>query len=324
MIYTYTLTPVAPYRFQYFKERVETSSNSYLYRISDDQIARAHILGGDTVLVRVRAEQPDSPDAAPLLHLTVEGAPAQDVADRVAAVWRHMLSADRDLAPFYNAVAHDDILRGLTERYQGMHLLLDSDPFEAMILAIIGQQVNLSFAESLKKSLVELCGRHITVGGETFVAFPGPEEIARLTADDLRAHKYSQRKAEYVVDFARGVAEGSVDLVALEAMSNEEAIQYLVKLRGVGRWSAECVLMNGLGRPDLLPAADIGLRNAIRHFYGWEHQPTEQEVRDFAADWKGCESYATYYLWTALGAEKAVAAAQKKRKSTPTGKSFHS
>lgn len=324
MPYTCTLTPAAPYKFHYFKERVETSSNSYLYQISDNHIARAHILGGDTVLVRVRAEQPDTPDTAPRLHLEVDGAPTQDVADRAVDIWRHMLSADRDLAPFYNAVAHDDILRGLTERYQGMHLLLDSDPFEAMILAIIGQQVNLTFAESLKRSLVELCGRQITVGGDTYYAFPGPEEIARLTADDLRAHKYSQRKAEYVVDFARGVASGDIDLAALAHMSNEEAIQSLIKLRGVGRWSAECVLMNGLGRPDLLPAADIGLRNAIRHFYDFEHQPTEQEVRDFAADWKGYESYATYYLWTALGTEKAAAAAAKKQKPTPTGKTFHS
>jgi DNA-3-methyladenine glycosylase II len=262
------------------------------------------------VLVRVTCTEPSS--EAPEIHLQVEGAPDEAAAQEAVKIWRHMLSVDRPLRPFYEKIAGDAVLSGLIDRLSGLNLLLEADPFEAMILAIIGQQVNLTFAENLKRSLVELCGDRLELEGRPFYAFPTPEQIARLNYEDLRPLKYSQRKAEYIIDFSRGVASGEIDLQALEGMTNEEAIQSLVKLRGIGRWTAECVLLFGLGRPDLLPAADIGLRNAIQHFYGVDHQPTEAEVREMAGNWAGYESYVTYYLWTALG----IARAESKNKKS--------
>ncbi|MBL0387674.1 DNA-3-methyladenine glycosylase 2 family protein [Tumebacillus sp. ITR2] len=308
-VFTYTLTPQSPYRFDYFRERIATSSNSYLYDIGEHHLGRAHVIQGHTVLVRVSCPEPASD--APEIHLQVEGAPDETTALEAVKIWRHMLSVDRPLAPFYEKMAGDAVLSGLTDQLAGLNLLLEADPFEAMILAIIGQQVNLTFAENLKRSLVELCGDRLELDGRPFYAFPTPEQIARLKYEDLRPLKYSQRKAEYIIDFSRGVAGGEIDLQALEGMTNDEAIQSLVKLRGIGRWTAECVLLFGLGRSDLLPAADIGLRNAIQHFYGIDHQPTEAEVREMASCWAGYESYVTYYLWTALGMARAESKKKK-------------
>ncbi|HEU4963458.1 MAG TPA: DNA-3-methyladenine glycosylase [Bacilli bacterium] len=313
---TYTLRPDAPYEYDYFRSRVETSSNRYLYVFGENRLSRAHFIDGTPVVVHVTPTLEEGP-ATPAIQLQVEGAATQAQADRAAAIWRHMLSVDRPLTPFYEQVQDDPVMREITERLRGMHLLLESGPFESMILSIIGQQVNLTFAENLKRSLVELCGQPVEVDGHSHYAFPTPDAIARLAYDELRSRKFSQRKAEYVIDFARGVADGSIDLDALARMSNEEAIDSLVKLRGIGRWTAECVLLFGLGRPDLLPAADIGLRNAIQHFYQLEHQPTEAEVREFAAPWRGYESYATYYLWQALGLVKAEAKARKSKSFFP-------
>jgi DNA-3-methyladenine glycosylase II len=316
--HTFTLAPAAPYRFDFFQKRVMNSSNSYLYSTSENRMSRAHIIGGRLVLVHVSLEEETSAADAPVIRLHIEGAKDLLEAEQAANIWRHMLSVDRPLLPFYESVQGDPVLKKITDELSGMHLLLDTGPFESMINSIIGQQVNLTFAENLKRSLVELCGQVVETGGDTFYAFPSPEQIARLDYEQLRPLKYSQRKAEYVIDFARAVVNGSIDLDRLTKMSNEEAIDYLVKLRGIGRWTAECVLLFGLGRPDLLPAADIGLRNAIAHFYGLDHQPTEQEVRDFAIPWKGYESYATYYLWTALGLARAEMKQQKQ--ATPKGR----
>ncbi|PWK14394.1 DNA-3-methyladenine glycosylase family protein [Tumebacillus permanentifrigoris] len=310
-ISTYTITPQAPYRFDFFRERIVTSSNSYLYDIGDQHLGRAHLIDGHHVFVRVSC--PNQGSDAPEFHLHVEGAPDEAVAEKAMRLWRHMLSLDRPLYPFYAKMSGDPVLCGIIDQLSGLNLLLEADPFESMILSIIGQQVNLTFAENLKRALVELCGTRIELNGRSVYAFPTPEQIARLQYEDLRPLKYSQRKAEYIIDFARGVVNGEIDLAALEQMDNDEAIATLVKLRGIGRWTAECVLLFGLGRPDLLPAADIGLRNAIQHFYGLDHQPTEPEVRERATAWAGYESYVTYYLWTALGLAKAQA---KKQKST--------
>lgn len=308
-IFTYTFTPQAPYRFDFFRERILTSSNSYLYDIGEQHLTRAHQLGGRVVLARVTCLAPESDQ--PIIQLQVEGATDEADAQQVERIWRHMLSIDRPLTPFYDKMSADPVLREILDRLEGLNLLLEADAFEAMVLAIIGQQVNLTFAENLKRSLVELCTDPMELSGRPFYAFPTAEQIAHLNYEDLRSLKYSQRKAEYVIDFARGVASSTIDLQALESMTNEEAIQYLVKLRGIGRWSAECVLLFGLGRSDLLPAADIGLRNAIQYFYQLDHQPSEQEVREMASDWVGYESYVTYYLWTALG----LARAETKKKS---------
>jgi DNA-3-methyladenine glycosylase II len=307
----FTLTPAAPYRFDYFQERVGTSSNNYLYALGDHHLSRAHMIDDHSVLVHVTPELRG--DEPPLIHVEVSGAHTQRQVDEAVKIWRHALSVDRPLLPFYEQLSADPVFKEIIDRLYGMHLILDPGPFESMINAIIGQQVNLTFAENLKRALVELCGDVITLGDQTYYVFPSPAQIARLNYEDLRPLKFSQRKAEYIIDFSRNVVNGTVDLELLEKMSNEEAIEYLVKLRGIGRWSAECVLLFGLGRPNLLPAADIGLRNAIQHFYGWEYQPTEAEVREFATGWRGYESYATYYMWTALGIARAE---QKQQKST--------
>lgn len=310
----YTLTPETPYDYRYFQTRVENSSNRYLYVFGENRLSRAFFVDGQPVLTHVSAEGTDEVSHAPTIHLEVHGAADKQHADKAEKIWRHMLSVDRPLQPFYDQMKKDPVMSGITERLQGMHLLLDSGPFESMILSIIGQQVNMTFAENLKRSLVELSGETIEIEGQSHYTFPAPEAIARLDYDDLRARKFSQRKAEYVIDFARGVAEGTIDLDALDNMTNDEAIESLVKLRGIGRWTAECVLLFGLGRPDLLPAADIGLRNAIQHFWGLDHQPTEAEVREFAEPWQGYESYATYYLWQALGLARAEEKARKVQK----------
>ncbi|MGZ4108032.1 MAG: DNA-3-methyladenine glycosylase family protein, partial [Tumebacillaceae bacterium] len=266
----------------------------------DTKLSRAIMIDNQPVLVHVRSEAEEA-NSAPLIHLEIQGATTHSMSEQAVNIWRNMLSVDRPLLPFYEQMQEDKVMTGIIDNLYGLHLLVESGPFEAMIQSIVGQQVNLTFAEALKRSLVELCGQKIDVDGDIHYAFPTPEAVARLNYDDLRQLKYSQRKAEYVIDFARGVADGTIDLTALAHMSNDEAIASLCKLRGIGRWTAECVLLFGLGRPDLLPAADIGLRNALQLFYGLEQQPTEEQVREMAHPWRGYESYATYYLWTALG-----------------------
>ena len=314
-VFSYEIQPQAPYRFTYLRERLNTSSNAYLYRFGESSIARAHMIDGRPVLVECTIDERG--DDAPSVRLDIAGALDEETALQAVAIWRHILSLDRSLLPFYDKMQGDPVMAEITTRLRGLNLLLDATPFDSMISAIVGQQVNLTFAENLKRSLVEHCGQgYIAPNGDAQLAFPTPEAIARLNYEDLRPLKYSQRKAEYIIDFSRGVVNGEIDLDVLDRMDNEEAINSLTKLRGIGRWTAECVLLFGLGRPDLLPAADIGLRNAVQIYYGWDRQPSEADVREMAGPWQGYESYVTYYLWTALGLSRAESKQQKKTKKS--------
>ena len=224
---------------------------------------------------------------------------------KLLATIRHMFSADVDLAPLYAFMAEDERLRPLSERFRGLRYLLDADLFQSMIRTIIGQQLNLAFAATLTSRLLQLCGERVEdEAGHTYLVFPSPESIARLQVEQLRNLQFSQRKAEYIIDFARAVVEGKVELERLARMEDEEIIAYLTALRGIGRWTVECLLMFGMGRPDLLPAADIGLRNGIQLVYGLADKPSEQEIRQLGESWRPWRSYVSLYIWEALGAVK--------------------
>src|SRR5690606_31611885 len=152
----------------------------------------------------------------------------------------------------------------VVRRFWGLRPVGALDLFESVVKTIIGQQLNMAFAGVLIRRLVALCGTEYRLGDTVLPVFPSPDAIARLRYEALQELQFSRRKAEYVIDFARLVDSGRLDLETLERADDEAVMERLTRIRGLGRWSAECTLMFGLGRPDVLPAADIGLRNAVQ------------------------------------------------------------
>ncbi len=205
-----------------------------------------------------------------------------------------------ELAEFYRHVGEQTQWRELTEQFYGLRPILDANLFESMVRTIIGQQLNVQFAATLVERLVQLAGEPVSWNGVSFHAFPSPEQVARLSYEQLRAASFSQRKAEYVIDFARAIFDGTIDLEACWGLTDEQIHELLLPLRGIGRWTVECFLLFGMGRPDLMPAADIGVQNAIKKLYGMQERPREPEVRELAERWAPWRSYAAYYLWQSL------------------------
>lgn len=186
------------------------------------------------------------------------------------------------------------------ERFRGLRPILDADSFESMVKVIIGQQLNVRFAATLTERLVDLGGETVEWNGLVLPVFPSAEQVARWSYDELQGRSFSRRKAEYVIDFARSVVDRRTDLDALWTMTAGEICERLTSLRGIGRWTVECFLLFGMGRPDVLPAADIGVQNAVQRLYGMERRPAEDDVRRMAEPWAPWRSYATYYLWHSL------------------------
>ncbi|SEN73593.1 DNA-3-methyladenine glycosylase II [Lihuaxuella thermophila] len=235
-----------------------------------------------------------------VLLVKVEGDLAEGEEEQLKATMRHMFSTEVDLTPFYRQWQEDSLMGRVVREREGMHIVLDPTVYECLIKTIVGQQLNISFAATLLKRLIQLAGEAVEFQGGTLPVFPSPEQVARLNYEDLQQLQFNRRKAEYIIDISRQVAEGKLDLDALSSLSDEQIAETLLPLRGVGRWTVECVMLFGLGRPDLLPAADIGLRNAVRRVYGLDEQPSEQEVRRIGEAWAPYRSYATFYLWDTL------------------------
>ncbi|SIS48865.1 DNA-3-methyladenine glycosylase family protein [Salimicrobium flavidum] len=168
--------------------------------------------------------------------------------------------------------------------------------YDALMRVIIHQQLNMAFAYRLSTRFVENFGEQWK--GVWF--YPSPKTVASLSYEDLTALQFSRRKAEYVIDTSRKIANGELDLYEFTSLSEEETIDRLTEIRGIGKWTAQNWQVTGLGRADLFPEADVGIQNAWKHYFGLEAKPARSEMIEESREWAPYRSYATLLLWRSL------------------------
>lgn len=296
----FDLRPTPPFDFALATNYVRTSPSAVLERVADDgTYRRALALGGRDVLITIR---PTGTSDAPCLAVELAGESVCDAMLYLAQErLRAFLNLDADVCPFLAVAERDPVFATLVRQRPGLRPILLADPFECLIWAVLGQQVNVTFARKLKYTLTLLAGRTMTVDGETYWLAPRPEDVAELDPAVLRAsHQFSTQKAAYVTALARAVRDGEIDFAALAAMPTEEAIASLIRFKGVGRWTAEYLLMRGLGARDIIPAGDLGLQAVIGTWYGLGRKANEAEVRAYAEAWAPWRGWAAFFWWYSL------------------------
>ncbi|WP_274308799.1 DNA-3-methyladenine glycosylase family protein [Solibacillus daqui] len=227
--------------------------------------------------------------------------PSIDSRKKVAEYIWEWFDLDQELAGFYQLADRDKVLKKLAHKYYGLRIMCISDLFEALVWAIMGQQINLTFAYTLKRRFVEQYGESLTFEGETFWLFPSFEKIASIYVDDLRDLQFTIRKAEYIIGIAEAMSEGKLTKeLLLEKKDNQKVKKSLMMYRGIGAWTADYVMMKTLHDTSSFPVADVGLQNALKILLGLERKPTMEEIREYAVDWEGWQAYATFYLWRSL------------------------
>jgi DNA-3-methyladenine glycosylase II len=173
----------------------------------------------------------------------------------------------------------------------------DCHPFQVLAQAIAHQQLNGTAANTILKRLVEGCGRG---------AFPTPHMVLEASAKTLRAAGFSFAKVASLKDLAAKTLDSVVpDGATLAQLPDEEIIARLTQVRGVGRWTVEMLLMFQLGRPDVLPVDDFGVRSGFRAAYGLRRMPRPKALAAFGERWKPYRTTAAWYLWRALELERA-------------------
>ena len=221
---------------------------------------------------------------------------ASMLAAHAAAV--RLLGLDQDPVPFERLVARRVRTRGLVNGRAGTRVPLTATVFEALVWCIVGQQVNLAFAYGMRRSLIELAGSPATGG---FRAHPAPEQVAQLDYSDLTTRRYSRRKAEYLIDAARAVQRGDLDIDDLARRPATAVERRLLDVRGLGPWSTHYLLMRGFGFADCVPLGDTGLSAALTRFYALEERPDTKAVRALMQTFAPYRSLATFHLWLSLG-----------------------
>jgi DNA-3-methyladenine glycosylase II len=241
----------------------------------------------------------------PRLLVELLGDATPDDLPAAAALTHKIFATSDDITPLYRAVEADPVFARLAWSLRGLRPVLIADPFEAIVWAIIGQQINISFAAKMKRALVERFGSSVAVGGLVLPTFPAPERLAELDHErDLLPIQFSRQKSRYCIALARAVRDGDIDLAAVGQLPAEAAITTLTALPGIGRWTAEYALMRAFGHRDVMPAGDGGLKQIIGREYGYGRLATEAEVRAHGEAWAGWRAYAAFYWWFTLQVER--------------------
>lgn len=192
---------------------------------------------------------------------------------------RHLKRADPVLANIIERVGPSRFARPTT----GSHL-------DALVRSIVSQQLSTSAASTIYSRLIALVG----------VAEPGPAHWLALDDPDLRAAGLSRQKISYVRDLARHVQNDTLPMAKLHEMDDDAVIEALTAVKGIGVWTAQMFLMFRLGRPDILPVLDLGIRNAFRRVYRLRKEPTAKRMHSIAKPWAPYRSVASWYLWQSL------------------------
>jgi DNA-3-methyladenine glycosylase II len=190
---------------------------------------------------------------------------------------------------------HTD-LKVIFKKHYGTPLILDFDPYNCLMKCIIHQQLNLAFAHKLTERFVHTFG--FEQDGVWF--YPLPDKIASLSVEELRALQFSGRKAEYVIGVSQKIVNGDLNLDSLKVQTEEEIYKQLIKLKGIGPWTIQNLLMFGYGKLNLFPTTDIGIQNALKKLYELDRKPTLEEIETYKKLWEPYLSYASLYLWRSI------------------------
>jgi DNA-3-methyladenine glycosylase II len=196
----------------------------------------------------------------------------------------------------------DPVLAGLIERFGGADEVRAArgrrpgDAYGALVRAIVGQQLSTKAARSIFARLVEHFGGHT----------PTPRELLDAEPEEMRAAAgLSRAKVSFLRDLAEHVEDGELDLDQLAELPDEEVIEQLVAIKGLGPWTVHMFLIFHLGRPDVLPVGDLGVRRAVQLLYGLDEPPAPAELERMAEPWRPYRSLASLYLWRSLDNEPA-------------------
>jgi DNA-3-methyladenine glycosylase II len=274
------------------------SPNECMHHIADNKIYKLIPIQGESILIEVSSHV-----AGHLLVRipvnTIEV--SEEIRSAVTRYVKDWFDLETNLTAFYKLAKSDFLLKQVVDQFYGLRNMGIPDFFEAICWGIIGQQINLTFAYTLKRRFVEAFGESVDWQGRKYWSFPTADRIAKLSVSDLSGLKMTAKKSEYMIGVAQLIVDDELSKELLMGSEDLKAAEKkLVAIRGIGPWTANYVLMRCLRFPTAFPIADVGLHNAIKFLRGTTNKPTLEEIRQHALAWANWESYATFYLWRLL------------------------
>lgn len=274
---------------------LKRSPQELLHRVGEDHVTKLVRLDNEDILFELRQGKTSH------LKITIlSGSDTPAIRKALKGFIAEWFDLETDLKPFYALAAKDRLLKDLVVQHFGYRIIGQPDLFESLVWAVLGQQINVQFAFTLKSRFVQHFGEKLVVNGQDYYLFPKPETVAVLNDEQLLPLQFSRQKSKYVVLIAEAFASGEVSKEKLKGLTLQEAKEKLMTIKGIGNWTANYALMKTFRYPDAFPLEDAGIHNAIRNLRKMDRKPTLDEVKRIFKKYKGWEAYATLYLWKSL------------------------
>ena len=308
MVHAFEIVPRAPYSFDLTVARFMRFASENVDLVEAGRYRRLLAVGRQLALATVTDIGTVAKPRLSVVLDSLSGAALQH--QGFEAQLRHILCTDIDLGPFYRMARKDTMLAPMVRRFRGLRVAASPTLFEALVTAVLSQQVNLTFAYSIKKELVERFGRGWRRRGHTYYAFPEPRRFGGQTLEAMRGFRLSNAKAGTLIRVGEVFAADAALRDAASqpaAWSDERVVERLTAIKGIGRWSAEIALMRGLGRPDTFPAGDLGVvKYVAQGLLGRAGKATEDEMRAFAVRWRPYRALALAYCYAELATRRGA------------------
>ena len=291
---TFELTPVAPFRLDFTAWALRRRPENQIDRWDGFTYRRVLSIQGGPAEVCVFQE---GSAEAPRLHVNVMGPRIGPSAkDEVVRLLTRMLGLGVDLKPFYRMASRDSKRRVLAEKYRGLKPVRFPTMFETLTNAISCQQFTIAAGLQLLNRLGRLGNlAHETEAGVVFGS-PDPTDLLRLSPRTFRRLGFSGHKTRAFRELSRGIVVNRLDLETLASLNNEDAINFLLGLRGVGRWTAEYALLRGLGRLEVFPGDDVGARNGLAKWLQRREPMDYTSVQRALQGWRPYAGLVFFYM----------------------------
>jgi DNA-3-methyladenine glycosylase II len=273
---------------------LQRSPKELLHQVENNHVIKVLKYGDEKVLFRIR------PGNKKLILEFLNGTPSEPAKTFVKNYITEWFDTETDLKPFYGLATRDPLLKPLIKKFYGYRIIGQPDLFESIVWAVLGQQINLQFAYTLKHRFVEHFGERLFWNNESFYLFPNAKTVAGLTDEALLPLQFSRQKSKYTIGIAEVFASGAISKEKLTGLSLTDAKEMLMRIKGIGNWTANYALMKTFRYPDAFPLEDAGVHNAIKNLKNMDRKPTLDEVKRLFKKYKGWEAYATLYLWKSL------------------------
>ncbi|MCZ2126583.1 MAG: hypothetical protein LC099_02285 [Anaerolineales bacterium] len=301
----FTLNPSPPFRLDLTAWALRRRADNIFDRW-DGRVYRRVLVAEDGKPFEVAVTQVVE-SREPLLQVFIFGRRLDDEIQRQSIeALNRLLGLSVNLDKFYGAAKRDETLKSLALPFRGFRPPRLLTPFEALVNAIACQQLTLTMGIRLLNSLTEKYGQALETADGVVHAFPRPRDLANADVEDLRQMKFSYQKARYIIGAAQLIEEGKLDLDSAAALDDESAVKRLSELKGVGRWTAEYVLLRGLGRTHIFPADDVGARNNLERWLELPQKLDYDGVHETIKDWKDYGGLIYFHLLLKSLSEKGM------------------